>query len=50
VCLDWPWAVAPYDTISPVVIDIFNSENPFPWGYEFELEIAGYFWKFSDIP
>jgi hypothetical protein len=50
VCLDWPWPVAPYDTISPVVIDIFNSEAPYPWGYEFQLEIAGYFWKFSDIP
>jgi hypothetical protein len=50
VCLDWPWAVAPYDTISPVVIDIANFENPFPYGFEYELEIAGYFWKVSDIP
>lgn len=48
-CLDWPWPVAPYDTISPVLIDIFNSESVFPYGYEFELEIAGYFWKWSDI-
>ena len=50
ICLDWPWAVAPYDTISPVTIDIFNSEAPFPWGVQYELEIAGMFWKFSDIP
>jgi hypothetical protein len=50
ICLDWPWAVAPYDTISPVVIDIFNTEAPFPWGVQYELEIAGMFWKFSDIP
>jgi hypothetical protein len=50
VCLDWPWAVAPYDTIAPVVIDIFNSENMFPYGFEYELEIAGMFWKLSDIP
>jgi len=50
VCLDWPWAVAPYDTISPVVFDIFNSENLFPYGFEYELEIAGMFWKLSDIP
>jgi hypothetical protein len=49
VCLDWPWIVAPYDTISPVVIDIFNSESPFPMGYQYELEIAGYFWKYSDF-
>jgi hypothetical protein len=58
VCLDWPWyfdngvtvvPADPYDTISPVVIDIFNSEAPFPYGYEFELEIAGYFWKWSDL-
>lgn len=48
-CLNWPWAVEPMDTISPVVIDVFNSESPFPYGYEFELEIAGMFWKFSDI-
>jgi hypothetical protein len=50
LCLDWPWAVAPYDTISPVTIDIFNTEAPFPWGVQYELEIAGMFWKFSDIP
>jgi hypothetical protein len=50
VCLDWPWAVAPYDTIAPVVIDIGNFENIFPYGFEYELEIAGMFWKMSDIP
>ena len=50
VCLDWPWAVAPYDTIAPVVIDIANFENMFPYGFEYELEIAGMFWKLSDIP
>ncbi|MEJ2207802.1 MAG: hypothetical protein P8129_02050 [Anaerolineae bacterium] len=50
VCLDWPWAVAPYDTISPVTIDVFNTNAPFPWGVQYELEIAGMFWKFSDIP
>jgi hypothetical protein len=50
LCLDWPWAVAPYDTISPVVIDIFNTQAPYPWGVQYELEIAGMFWKFSDIP
>jgi hypothetical protein len=60
ICLDWPWVdidpvtgmnmAAPYDTISPVVVDIFNPDSPFPYGYQFELEIAGYFWKFSDIP
>jgi hypothetical protein len=49
-CLDWPWIVAPYDTISPVVIEIFNDQSPLPFGYWFELEIAGYFWKFTDIP
>jgi hypothetical protein len=48
-CLDWPWAVAPYDTISPVVIDIYDPGFPAGWSYEFELEIAGYFWKFSDF-
>jgi len=50
ICLDWPWAVAPYDTISPVVIDVGNFENMFPYGFEYELEIAGMFWKLSDIP
>jgi hypothetical protein len=58
VCLDWPWyfddgvtvtQAAPYDTISPVVIDIWNPDVPFPFGYEFELEIAGYFWKWTDL-
>ena len=49
-CLDWPWIVAPYDTIAPVYIDIFNDQSPLPFGYWFELEIAGYFWKFTDIP
>jgi len=50
ICLDWPWAVDPHDTISPVVIDIFNTQAQYPWGVEYELEIAGMFWKFSDIP
>jgi hypothetical protein len=58
ICLDWPWFYddgfnlwqeAPYDTISPAVIDIFNTESPWPYGYHFELEIAGYFWKWSDL-
>lgn len=59
VCLDWPWffndpvtgleQAAPYDTISPAVIDVFDPESPFPIGYHFELEIAGYFWKWSDL-
>lgn len=64
ICLDWPWVdlvwdpvnlvwinvAAPYDTISPVVIDIFNPDATFPLGIQYELEIAGYFWKVSDIP
>lgn len=49
-CLDWPWAVAPYDTISPVTIEVFNTNALYPWGVQYELEIAGMFWKFSDIP
>lgn len=62
ICLDWPWffdddgagpnpavQAAPYDTISPAVIDIFNPLSALPYGYEFELEIAGYFWKWSDL-
>jgi hypothetical protein len=46
--LIWPW-VEVEDTVHPVVIDIGNFESQFPYGYEFELEIAGYFWYFSDI-
>jgi hypothetical protein len=40
----------PCDTIAPVVIDIGNFENTFPYGFEYELEIDGMFWKLSDIP
>jgi hypothetical protein len=50
VCLDWPWAVAPYDTISPLNVNIYNTYNMFPYGFQYELEIAGMFWKLSDIP
>jgi len=54
-CTDpWPWFFADgtqatmYDTISPVQIDIFDA-SLLPVGYSFELEIAGYFWKYSDL-
>ena len=40
----------PCDTIAPAVIDIGNFENTFPYGFQYELEIAGMFWKYSDIP
>jgi hypothetical protein len=54
--LYWPWidwfgpVAEVQDVISPVVIDVANFEAAFPYGYQYELEIAGYFWKFSDIP
>ena len=45
-CLDWPWAFDPMDTVSPlqvVILDIFG------FGYVWEFEVLGMFWKFSDI-
>jgi hypothetical protein len=55
----WPWFVYSEgddmyyqlfnpDTVSPVQIDIFDPSES-PQGYSFELEIAGYFWKLSDL-
>jgi hypothetical protein len=51
----WPWmdlfgaAADPKDTISPLWIDIQNYGAP-PMGYQFEVVITGYDWKWSDIP
>jgi hypothetical protein len=61
VCLAWPWRVdssvnvcgqlgMPCDTISPLNINIYNSENIFPYGFQYQLEIDGMFWKVTDIP
>lgn len=50
----WPWFWADGtqlfnpDTVAPVQIDIFDPSTS-PMGYSFELEIAGYFWKYSDL-
>jgi hypothetical protein len=52
-CLDWPWAVAPYDTVSPVEVWMIGeyalSAAPSPV-YVFPFEILGMYWKFTDIP
>jgi hypothetical protein len=61
VCLAWPWRVdlavnacgqegQPCDTISPLNVNIYNTYNMFPYGFQYELEIDGMFWKLSDIP
>lgn len=42
--LGWP----PFDTVSPMVIDILDAEGEV--GVQFELEIVGYAWYASDIP
>lgn len=38
----------PYDTVSPLVVDIQDEEKEF--GVQFQLEIIGYTWYASDIP
>jgi len=42
------WQLDPADTISPVQIDIFDP-SPLPQGYSFQLEIDGYYWKYTDL-
>ena len=42
--LDWP----PYDTISPLIIDVMDADHE--WVVSFEMEILGYTWYASDIP
>jgi len=43
--LNW----APFDTVSPLVIDIFN-DAVVPTGVQYQLEIIGYTYYASDIP
>jgi hypothetical protein len=47
ICLDWPWAVAPYDTVSPMEVYLIDE---YGFGYVIPFEILGMYWKFSDIP
>lgn len=45
-CLDWPWAVAPYDTVSPLEVYLIDE---FGFGYIIPFEVLGMYWKFSDF-
>jgi len=45
-CLDWPWAVAPYDTVSPMQVWLIDE---FGFAYIIDFEILGMYWKFSDF-
>jgi hypothetical protein len=49
-CLDWPWALAPYDTVSPLEAHTLGEMYWYgsPWYVE-PYEVLGYYWKFSDI-
>jgi hypothetical protein len=46
-CLDWPWALEPADTVSPLEVYLID-EFGFAWIIPFE--ITGYFWNWSDTP
>lgn len=45
-CLDWPWAVDPMDTISPLEVYLIDE---FGFGYIIPFEVTGMYWKFSDF-
>jgi hypothetical protein len=45
-CLDWPWAVDPMDTVSPLQVLLIDE---FGWGVAVDYEVLGMYWKFSDF-
>jgi hypothetical protein len=45
-CLDWPWAVDPQDTVSPLQVLLIDE---FGWGVAVDYEVLGMYWKFSDF-
>jgi hypothetical protein len=45
-CLDWPWAVDPQDTVSPLQVWLIDQ---FGLALIFDFEVLGMYWKFSDF-
>ncbi|MBN1660314.1 MAG: hypothetical protein JXA93_18090 [Anaerolineae bacterium] len=45
-CLNWPWAVDPQDTISPLEVYLIDE---YGFGYIIPFEVTGMYWKFSDF-
>jgi hypothetical protein len=45
-CLDWPWAMDPMDTVSPLEVYLIDE---YGFGYIFPFEVLGMYWKFSDF-
>lgn len=45
-CLQWPWAVDPQDTISPLEVYLVDE---YGFGFIIPFEVTGMYWKFSDF-
>jgi hypothetical protein len=45
-CLQWPYAVDPMDTVSPLEVSLIDE---YGFGYTIPFEVVGMYWKFSDF-